>query len=123
MIIYLNSIIETISKRARLYNRLDGSDTYDTWKDLNVGIDIDIEYLKIHISSCNESTRQFYKEQLTHINEDEIDFNNKNRSKKNHYKTSLDGKSILSCDLHGWLNFSGIINLDRQHVLNCTMNF
>ncbi|KAI5738340.1 hypothetical protein M8J77_005702 [Diaphorina citri] len=88
---------DTIRKRSRLRKQSDRSDDFHTWRDMDVGCDIDMKYFKIHITCCDEFTRQFYNDHEITLNNDEMPFNkDEHIAKPNNYKVSLIGEKITN---------------------------
>lgn len=88
----------TIARRGRLYKKDCGIELKDyySWKALNVGIDIYTNDFKIHIVSCDNFTRGFFKKQSINLNEDETVFKPEHSNHRVQYKVTLGGINVSS---------------------------
>lgn len=86
---------EVLRRRSKLDKRCNESDKFYSWRELNVGVDIDLLHLKIHITCCNEFTRQFYENHNVQLNENEEPFNQGATEDSNYCKVSLNGEKIV----------------------------
>ncbi|KAL1460189.1 hypothetical protein WDU94_012125 [Cyamophila willieti] len=92
---YNTEFYDILKKRSKLCKKNDDRDNFRSWREMNVGMDLEVRHLKIHLTACNEFTRQFYKDNNIHINEDEIPFSRDEEViEKLNMKVSLDGEEI-----------------------------